>query len=52
MLGAHIRTAAPWAAAATSSRAFTSTPTGTGATAFVANRLWEYANTGAGAAPP
>jgi pectinesterase len=47
MLGAHIIAAAPWAAAATSSRAYSSVAVG----AIPANRLWEYMNAGAGAAP-
>jgi pectinesterase len=40
-IGGHINIAAPWAAAATSNRAFTAS----------GNRLYEYQNTGAGAAP-
>jgi pectinesterase len=47
MLGAHIIGAAPWPAAATTGRPYSSTAT----TAFPANRLYEYMNTGAGAAP-
>jgi pectinesterase len=39
-IGGHIKIAAPWAAAATSSRAFSASD----------NRLYEYNNTGAGAA--
>ena len=39
-IGGHIKIAAPWAAAATSSRAFSAS----------GNRLYEYQNTGAGAA--
>jgi len=46
MLGAHIIAAAPWDKAATSGRAYSSTATAT----LPANRLWEYMNTGAGAA--
>jgi len=40
-IGGHIKIATPWAAAATSSRAFSAS----------GNRLYEYQNTGAGAAP-
>jgi pectinesterase len=40
-LGGHIRTVDPWAAAATSARPFSAT----------GNRLFEYRNSGAGAAP-
>jgi pectinesterase len=40
-MGAHINRAAPWAAAATSSRAFSAT----------GNRFFEYCNSGPGAAP-
>jgi pectinesterase len=47
VLGAHIIGAAPWAAAATTSRAYSSVAAG----AIPANRLWELSNTGAGAAP-
>ena len=46
-LGAHIIAAAPWATAATSGRVYSSVAAG----AIPANRLWEYMNTGAGAAP-
>jgi pectin methylesterase-like acyl-CoA thioesterase len=46
MLGAHIIAAAPWATAATSGRAYSSVAVG----AIPANRLWEFQNTGAGAA--
>ena len=46
-LGAHIIAAAPWATAATSGRTYNSVAAG----AIPANRLWEYMNTGAGAAP-
>ena len=45
-LGAHIRAAEPWAPAATTSRPFSSVNTDT----LPANRLYEYANTGDGAA--
>jgi pectinesterase len=45
MLGAHIRAADPWAEAATTKRPFSSVP-GT----YPANRLYELANTGPGAA--
>ena len=38
----------PWRAAATTARPYSST----GTTAFVANRMWELSNTGAGAATP
>jgi pectinesterase len=47
MLGAHIIGAAPWSAAATSGRAYSSVAAG----AIPGNRLWEFQNTGAGAAP-
>jgi pectinesterase len=47
MLGAHIIGAAPWSAAATSARAYSSVAVG----AIPGNRLWEFQNTGAGAAP-
>jgi pectinesterase len=40
-IGAHIKVAAPWAAAATTSRAFSAD----------GNRLYEFQNTGPGAAP-
>jgi pectinesterase len=40
-IGAHVKIDTPWAAAATSSRAFSAS----------GNRLYEYQNTGAGAAP-
>jgi len=40
-IGAHVPVAAPWAAAATSSRAFDANK----------NRFFEYKNTGPGAAP-
>jgi pectinesterase len=46
-LGAHIVSAAPWIAAASTSRPYSSVAT----TNFPANRLFEYMNTGAGAAP-
>jgi pectinesterase len=48
VLGAHIRSADPWRAAATTSRPFSSTPTA----AFPANRLFEFTNSGPGSAPP
>jgi pectinesterase len=48
MLGAHIIGASPWVAAATTSRAYSSTANG----AIPANRLWELMNTGPGAAAP
>ena len=41
-LGAHVNGTSPWASAATTSRAFSSTPTAT----LPANRLWESGNTG------
>ncbi len=41
-LGAHVNGSAPWASAATTSRAFSSTPTST----LPANRLYEFQNTG------
>jgi pectinesterase len=44
-LGAHIRTTDPWAEAATTKRPFSSV-----AGTYPANRLYEYANTGPGAA--
>jgi pectinesterase len=44
-LGAHIRTADPWAEAATTKRPYSAV-----AGATPANRLWEHANTGPGAA--
>ena len=44
-LGAHIQPAAPWAVAATTSRPFSST-----AGTYPANRLYEFGNTGPGAA--
>jgi pectinesterase len=47
VLDAKVNAATPWSAAATTSRAYTSTPMGT----LPANRLWEFANTGPGAAP-
>jgi pectinesterase len=47
MLGAHIIAAAPWDKAATSGRLYSSVAAG----GLPANRLWEYTNTGAGAAP-
>jgi pectinesterase len=45
-LGAQVKLATPWLSAATSSRPFNSTDTA----AFVANRLYEFNNTGPGAA--
>jgi len=48
VLGAHIAGAAPWASASTTSRAYSSVAVG----AIPANRLWEFQNTGAGAATP
>jgi pectinesterase len=47
VLGAHIRAADPWRAAATTSRPFSSTPT-----TLPANRLYEYNNSGPGSAAP
>ncbi len=47
ILGAHIQSAAPWRAAATTSRAYSST-----AGAYPANRFFEFENTGPGSAPP
>jgi pectinesterase len=47
MLDAKVNTAMPWSAAATTSRAYSSVPVGM----VPANRLWEFANTGPGAAP-
>jgi len=44
-LGAHIRAADPWSVAATTSRPFSST-----AGTYPANRLYEFSNTGPGAA--
>ena len=49
MLGAHILAAAPWASAATTSRAYSSVDVSR--RGDPANRLWELKNTGAGAAP-
>jgi pectinesterase len=46
-LGAQVRLADPWRAAATTSRPFSST-----AGTYPANRLYEYGNTGPGSAPP
>lgn len=46
-LGAHIRAADPWSEAATTKRPFSAVATAT----LPANRLYEYGNTGAGAAP-
>jgi pectin methylesterase-like acyl-CoA thioesterase len=40
-IGSHVNVAAPWGVAATSSRAFDANT----------NRLYEYKNTGPGAAP-
>jgi len=47
MLGAHIIGAAPWAAAASTGRPYSTAAS----SSFPANRLFEYMNTGAGAAP-
>ena len=44
-LGAHIQVAGPWSVAATTSRPFSST-----AGTYPANRLYEFGNTGPGAA--
>ena len=41
-LGAHVNGSAPWAAAATTSRPFSSSPTAT----LPANRLYEFNDTG------
>jgi pectinesterase len=46
-LGAHIQSVAPWRAAATTSRPFSST-----AGAYPANRCFEFENTGPGSAQP
>jgi len=45
MLGAHIRATDPWSVAATTARPFSSV-----ASTYPANRLYEYLNTGTGAA--
>jgi pectinesterase len=55
VIGAHIRKATVWGAAATTNRPFNATESQTVtwssvATLFPANRLYEYKNTGAGAA--
>ncbi len=47
VLGAHIQSAAPWRAAATTSRPYSST-----AGMYPANRLFEFENTGPGSAQP
>jgi len=47
MLGAHINGTAPWDNAASTNRPYSSTATAN----YPANRLFEYMNTGAGAAP-
>jgi pectinesterase len=47
VLGAQIRLVDPWRAAATTNRPYSST-----AGTYPANRLYEYANTGPGSAPP
>lgn len=45
-LGAHVRAADPWGPAATTSRPYSSVPT-----TAPANRMYEFSNTGPGAAP-
>jgi pectinesterase len=47
VLGAQVRSVAPWRAAGTTNRPYSSTPG-----AYPANRLYEYNNTGPGSAPP
>jgi pectinesterase len=53
MLGAQINLTAPWNPAATTNRPYSSTPAaGPDGGTFPANRLYEFNNTGAGAATP
>jgi pectinesterase len=47
LLGAHIQSAAPWRAAATTARPYSSV-----AGTYPANRLYEFENTGPGSASP